>query len=251
VTQSGGEERAEMLHRLAAGTVHDVNNLLVLVIGCAELALDDAALSPPTRQLLLEIAAVGERATSLTRQFLSLGGPVASPTSVVDVSAVLRSAAPLLGRMLGDRIALDLRLAASPQWVSADASQIEQIVMNLALNARDAMPGGGTLTIATPGEPLADPAAASVSSHPRRATTRVTVADTGEGIDPGIRERMYEPFVTTKGRGKGAGLGLAVVHAIVEQLGGTIDVASTPGLGTTFTIDLPIANDPAAGPTSA
>jgi two-component system, cell cycle sensor histidine kinase and response regulator CckA len=243
-SQPSAEERAESLYRLAAGTVHDVNNLLALVVGCAELALDDD-LTPRTRQLLQEIASVGERATSLTRQFLTLGKPPVAPTSIVDVTEVLRAAGTLLKRVLGHRVPLHLDLDAEPQWVLAEASQLEQILVNLAVNARDAMPGGGSLTVASravecPGSAAQGPFAGQVPVR----MTRVTVTDTGHGIDPTIRERMYEPFVTTKGGGKGAGLGLSVVQAIVSQLGGTISVTTAAGQGTTFAIDLPLAAAP-------
>lgn len=244
-SQTSGEARAESLHRLAAGTVHDVNNLLALVVGCAELALDDAELNPRTRQLLEEIAAVGERATSLTRQFLTLGKPPTAPATVVDLTEVLRSVKTLLARVVGDRVDLRLEIGPGPQWVLAEATQLEQIIVNLAVNARDAMPAGGSLTVASQVVPGVAPAAGATP----RGVARVTVADTGHGIDPAIRERMYEPFVTTKGRGKGAGLGLAVVQAIVSQLDGSIGVTTAAGRGTTFAIDLPLTAPP--DPTSS
>jgi two-component system cell cycle sensor histidine kinase/response regulator CckA len=234
---------AESLRRLAAGTVHDVNNLLVVVIGCAELALDDAPLSPRARQLMQEIVGVGERASSLTRQFLKAGRAAAAPAAVVDVAAVLTAAESLLARLVGDHITLHLEPGAAPRFVQAAASQIDQVLLNLALNARDAMPTGGTLSI-TLGGPHDASSVASARAEPRRLI-RLTVADTGRGIDPAIRDRMFEPFVTTKADSDGRGLGLAVVRAIVDQLGGTIRMTSVPSQGTTFVIDLPAA-EPAA-----
>lgn len=238
------DARGDVIRRLAAGTVHDVNNLLVVVIGCAELALDDDSLSPRARQLMQEIVDVGERASSLTQQFLSLRLTVA-PTSVVDVGAVVRSARPLLDRLAGTDITLRVALGDAPHWVVADARQIEQVVVNLAVNARDAMPGGGTLTVdvATVLGSLGEHAAGN-GSLLRQALTRITVTDTGGGVDPAVRERMFDDFVSTKGHGKNFGLGLAVVRTIVDQLGGAIHVASALGQGTTFAIDLPQAPGP-------
>ena len=235
--------RATSLHWLAAGTVHDVNNLLVLVIGCAELALDDEMLSPRARQLMQEIVGVGERASSLTRQFLALGRPAATPAGVVDVAAVLRAAESLLRRVTGEHVQLWIDPGPAAQWVLAEASQIEQVLVNLAGNARDAMPSGGTLRIALrdavdrrPGE----------AAGPTGRVTRIVVADNGRGIDPAVQERMFEAFFTTKQEGRGSGLGLAVVRAIVDELGGGIQVTTAPGQGTTFTIDLPQAPAPGA-----
>jgi signal transduction histidine kinase len=227
------------LHRLAAGTVHDVNNLLVLVVGCAEMALDDETLSPRTRQLMQEIIGAGERASSLARQFLTLGTPAERPASAVDVAAVLTAAESLLRRVIGEGIQLRLESGTAPHWVLAQSSQLEQILVNLASNARDAMPAGGTLRIA-----VGDAAGASQGDHdaaPPLRLTRIVVADNGRGIDPSIQARMFEPFITTKGSGRGSGLGLAVVRAIVAELGGRIEVTTAAGQGTTFTIDLPQA----------
>lgn len=236
------DARVESLYWLAAGTAHDVNNLLMVVIGCAEMALDDDTLKPHTRDLVREIVGAGERAGKLTRQFLSVGRPV-EPASAVDVAAVLAQAEALLRRLVGAGIVLHLTTGATPQWVRAQASQIEQIVVNLALNARDAMAAGGALTIAV-SEVTGQSGPAGTAADARRLT-RVTVTDTGGGIDPAIQGRMYDAFVTTKAIDKGSGLGLAVVRAIVDQLGGSIHMTTAPGRGTTFAIDLPQAATPA------
>ena len=230
--------RAESLYWLTAGTAHDINNLLTVLIGCAELALNDATLQPQTRQLVRDIVGAGERAGSLTRQLLSAGRPSISSTAVVDVAGVLRQAETLLRRLVGTGVSLHLVPGERPLRVRADASQIEQVVVNLALNARDAMPTGGVLTIEV----------GDVTG-----LARLTVTDTGSGIDPAIQGRMYEAFVTTKvpptgagsgGRSGGSGLGLAVVRAIVAQLGGSIHMTTVPGHGTTIAIDLPQAAEP-------
>lgn len=229
--------RVDALYWLTAGTAHDINNLLTVLIGCAELALTDATLQPQTRQLVQDIVGAGERAGLLTRQLLSAGRPLLSPTAVVDVAGVLRHAETLLRRLAGSDVSLHLVPGDVPLRVRAEASQIEQVVVNLALNARDAMPAGGVLTIE----------AGEVTG-----LARLTVTDTGSGIDPAIQGRMYEAFVTTKvlpassssgGRSGVSGLGLAVVRAIVAQLGGSIHMTTVPGHGTTFAIDLPRATE--------
>ncbi|MEZ5291166.1 MAG: ATP-binding protein [Vicinamibacterales bacterium] len=235
----------ESYRQLVAGTAHDLNNLLLLVNGCAELALDDDSLRPQTRELVSAIVDAGGRARSLMQQRLSVGRAAVS-TPVVDLAALLRSAATLLARLAGGEVAVRLLVEEAPLWVLAETSQIEQIVVNLTLNARDAMPDGGVLTItAGPGRAEAASATADGASAPAR-NIRLAVSDTGGGVDPSIRERMFEPYVTTK-PSPGSGLGLAVVRAVLEQLGGSIDVASDPGQGTTFSIDLPKAPSPPAG----
>lgn len=234
---SGGD-RGALLQWLAAGTVHDVNNLLVLVVGCAEMALDDQTLNPRARQLVQEIAGASERASLLTRQFLALGTPVARPAAAIDVAAVLRSSESLLRRVAGDHIRVRIDPGTTPRWVLAASSQIDQILVNLATNARDAMPTGGTLHISAAsggGQATGDPSAMGPP------VTRIVVADTGGGIDPVVQDRLFEAFVTTKAEGRGSGLGLAVVRAIVDALGGSIAVTTAAGQGTTFTIDLPQA----------
>lgn len=244
VSSQNDEHGTEFLRRLAAGTAHDVNNLLLLVNGCAELALDDDTLSPHTRKLVHDILATGARAAALTRQLLALGRPPVAPCAVVDVAALLRSSESLFRRLVGERIRLHFEPGTTPLWVLSSASQLEQVLVNLALNARDAMPAGGTLSITTgavAGHGVR--ASAPVSSRgPGRVV--VTVADSGNGIDPAIRARMFEPYATTKGDATHSGLGLAVVRAIVEELGGSIRVSTAPGRGTTFAIDLPQAVEP-------
>lgn len=230
------DDRADSVYWLTAGTAHDINNLLTVLIGCAELALADTALQPDTRQLVRDIVGAGERAGLLTRQLLSAARPPVRPATVVDVATVLSRAEPLLRRLVGAGVSLHLSAGEVPHRVRAEASQVEQIVVNLALNGRDAMPTGGALTI-TVGQ---------VSG-----LIRVTVTDTGSGIDPAIQARMYDAFVTTKALPHGAGslgssgLGLAVVRAIVAQLGGSIHMTTARGRGTTFAIDLPEAAEPA------
>lgn len=228
MTDSGSSgDGSAFLRQLAAGTAHDLNNLLLVVIGCAELALEDPALTSGSRKLMHDILASSARAAALTRQFLVLGRPLALPAAPIDVAALLKSAESLLRLMLGDHITLQLAAGDAPLWVRSGASQLEQVIVNLALNARDAMPRGGHLRVS----------AAAVAA----ARIQLTISDTGQGIDPAVRERMFEPYATTKGDASHSGLGLAVVRTIVDQLDGAIHVTSTPGQGTTFVIDLPAA----------
>ena len=245
--RDNGDASVDSLRQLMAGTAHDLNNLLVLVNGCAELALLEDTLSPRARQLMSDILDAGERATSLTRQFLDLGRPPVLLSTGIDVAALLTSSATLLQRLVGDGITVSLDVGTAPLWVLAEASQLEQVIVNLVLNARDAMAATGTVAI-TAGAVARHSAAATAGGRPRdpEPVARLTVADTGSGIDPAIRERLYEPYATTKSIGKGSGLGLAVVRGIVDGLGGSIDVATSPGTGTTFAIDLPLAPVPGA-----
>lgn len=219
---------------LAAGTAHDINNLLMVVVGCAELALTDTALQPATRQLVRDILGAGERASLLTRQLLTADRPATPSRGVVDAALVVREAEALISRLVGPQVRFVLS-AAAPCPVRASATQLEQIVVNLALNARDAMPGGGVLTVSVDAGHPVDTATTGATPPPR---TRIMVADTGSGIDPAIRDRMFEAFVTTRS-GRGTGLGLAVVRATVAQLGGEIHMNTAPGSGTTVTVDLP------------
>lgn len=240
-SQDDDDVRMESLYWLAAGTAHDINNLLMVVVGCAELALNDAALQPQTRQLVRDIVGAGERAGLLTRQLLAADRQPPLPVSVVDAAVVLRDAEALLRRLVGPRVTLHLTASEGPQPVHARASQLEQVVVNLALNARDAMPAGGVVTIA-----LTDLPAAEAEARPSiagRRVTRISVADQGPGIDPKIQDRIFQPFVTTK-MAHGTGLGLAVVRATVAQLGGTIQMTTEQGRGTTFVIDLPRVGEP-------
>lgn len=220
-----------------AGAAHDLNNLLVVVAGCAELALDDATLSPRARELVGQILDVAGRARTLSTQCLLLGR-AQTPLTSVDLAALLESARGVIGRLVGDAVQVQLEPSPAPVWVHADASQLEQIIFNLVVNARDAMPGGGRLTLA------ATTAELQIGGAPRQMA-RLIVSDTGRGIDPGVRDRMFEPHVTTKPAGASAGIGLSVVRTVVDRLGGEIDVISARGVGTTFVVDVPLASPPA------
>lgn len=235
--RESSESDARALRQMMAGAAHDLNNLLVVVAGCAELALDDASLSPRARELVGQILDVAGRARTLSTQCL-LRGQEPGAAAAVDMAELLLSARGVLGRLVGDRVHVQIEAGDGPVWVRAEVSQLEQVLFNLAVNARDAMPGGGRLTIAT----------TAVDAQPDggpRPLARLIVSDTGHGIDPGVRERMFEPHVTTKAAGQSVGLGLSVVRTVVDLLGGEIDVISARGVGTTFVIDLPRVSGPA------
>lgn len=233
---SPGPSAPDTLTTLAAGTVHDLNNLLVLVLGCAEIVLEDPTLSGGSRGLVQEIAGTAERAGALTHQLLALVRGVTLPAATIDAAAALRGADAHLRRAAG-RAQVAIDVPASPLWVRVQPGDVERVVANLVSNARDAMPEGGTLAIRAAHLEVDDP----TQTGPRRRMVRISVADTGQGIDPAIRERIFDAFATSKTGTRHWGLGLAVVRAVVERLGGSIGVSSTPGEGTTFVVDLPAA----------
>lgn len=232
--------RAEMLSTLAAGTLHDVSNLLVLVLGCAELVLDDQALAPRSRRLIEDAIQAGERAGALAQQMLAFArGDAHAPAGMVDVVAALRAAEPLVRRVAGGAVAVSIDAGATPLWVRATAVDLDRIVVNLVSNSRDAMPGGGRVRLRV----------APALAHPDHATrgpvVRISVTDTGPGIAPAVRDRLFEAFASTRADDGHWGLGLAVVRAVVAHLGGVVRVTSAPGGHTTFVVDLPAVQPPA------
>jgi two-component system cell cycle sensor histidine kinase/response regulator CckA len=214
---------------------HDINNLLTAILGHADIALGHPDLPDAARGDLAEIVHAARQAALLTRQLLALRRPP-SDRSVVDLRLAAEAMVRLMGPLMGDRIALRAETGPTPIWVEASAADLEGIVLNLAINARDAMPSGGTLTLAT--AVVADPAG------PRAA---VSVADTGIGMDLTTRERAFEPYFTTKGPGRGSGLGLASVAATTDRNGWVVTVASEPGRGSRFTVTMPLADRPLQG----
>ncbi|MFF5225188.1 ATP-binding protein [Dactylosporangium sp. NPDC000521] len=244
-------DRLESLGQLAAGVAHDFNNLLGIINGYAGMAAADlapvAAADPTWRTLhadLTEIVAAGDRATALTRQLLSFARADPAPeTRTLDLNAVVTGLGTLLRRALGADIALTTNLTAQPSPIKADPSRIEQVLVNLAVNARDAMPTGGTLTIETAPVTVDEHYAAQ---HPGARTgryMRLRVSDTGTGMDKATLERAFEPFFTTKPKGHGTGLGLATIYGIITQAGGHAQIYSEPGHGTTVTALLPVTDD--------
>ena len=245
-------QKLEAVGRLAGGIAHDFNNLLTVITGFAELARDDATASPSVQASIDEIAKAAERASGLTRQVLAFSRQQVVLPASLDVNAVVADIERMLHRLIGEDITLVFRPGPDLAPVFADRGQIEQVLVNLAVNARDAMPHGGQLTITTSNVTLDD---AFVHEH---AGTRpgphvlLTVTDTGVGMDADTRTRIFEPFFTTKDKGKGTGLGLATAYGIVAQAGGHIWVESEPGHGTTFRIYLPRTDGrPASTPAGA
>ena len=236
-------QKMESVGRLAGGIAHDFNNLLSVINGYAELAAADRSLSNSQRAQIVAIHRAGQRAATLTQQLLSFSRRQDVAPVVLDINVAIRTAQKMLERLIGEDISLIFAPTEPLGGVEADPGQIEQVVMNLVVNARDAMPEGGMLSIETAGVELDQVAAERASVQPG-TYVMLAVSDTGVGMDEATREHIFEPFFTTKGLGKGTGLGLAIVYGIVRQSHGGIRVASIPGQGTTFTIYLPQAEAP-------
>jgi PAS domain S-box-containing protein len=234
--QLRASQRLEAVGRLAGGIAHDFNNLLVAIIGYAEFALDGLKASDPLRSDLQEIVKAGDRAAALTRQLLAFSRKQVLKPQELDLNEVLRGMEAMLRRLIGEDIDFQTIYAAEPGWVLADPGQMEQVIMNLAVNARDAMPTGGTLVIRTIVENCPPEDQPSTGAD---TCVAIVVTDTGCGMDDTIRAQIFEPFFSTKPAGEGTGLGLATVHGIVAQSGGRIAVESAPGLGTSFRVAFP------------
>jgi PAS domain S-box-containing protein len=236
-------QRLEGIGRLAGGVAHDFNNLLTVIIGAAD-AIQAEALSPRGREDLGDLVAAALRARDLTGQLLAFARKQAIAPVRLDLATVLRKSEKLLRRVLGEDVALQVELGPDLWPVLFDPAQLEQVILNLAVNARDAMPEGGRLEISACNTEVRPAAAARGGERQVDQWVRLRVRDTGTGMAPEIRAHLFEPFFTTKGVGKGTGLGLATVHGIVAQGGGTIDMETAPGQGTTFDIYLPRTAEP-------
>jgi two-component system, cell cycle sensor histidine kinase and response regulator CckA len=232
-------QKMESIGRLAGGVAHDFNNLLSVILGYVGLALRQVAEDDPMRNHLLEIRYASERAAELTRQLLAFGRRQVLQPVAFDLNAVLTDMEKMLRRILGEDI--DLRLVLDPGLgaILADPGQIEQVIMNLVINARDAMPLGGKLTIDTANVEVDDPFAAAHADLPSASYVRMAVTDTGSGMNNATLARAFEPFFSTKESGQGTGLGLPTAHGIVKQSGGDIRVYSELDRGTTFKVYLP------------
>jgi PAS domain S-box-containing protein len=228
-------QKMEVVGRLAGGIAHDFNNLLTVINGTAELAIEDLSQHHPLRADLERIHESGKRAASLTRQLLAFSRKQLIVHEPLVIAQVLDEFRGILQRLIGEDITLDVAAESGTAAVIADRSQIEQVILNLAVNARDAMPQGGRLRVAATVEPRRTDAA-ETAPH-----IRLSFSDTGAGMSAEVQARIFEPFFTTKEAGKGTGLGLATVYAIVEQSAGSITVTSGIGQGTTFDIYLPCA----------
>jgi PAS domain S-box-containing protein len=231
--------KMEAVGRLAGGVAHDFNNLLGVIMGYADLALRRSDLDVKLRRQLFEIHRTAERAAALTRQLLAFSRKQVLQPTVIDVGSVVHELERMLHRLIGEDIALTLRCDATAPRVYADPSQIEQVLLNLAVNARDAMPEGGELLIETRGVELDEASLLPDSELRPGSYLMLAVTDSGPGIPAAIRDRIFEPFFTTKSDGKGTGLGLATVYGIVRQSGGFIQLESEPGRGATFRLYFP------------
>ncbi len=221
-------QRLEAVGRLAGGVAHDFNNLLMVITGYSHMLLDAMHPSDPARLDLEQVVKASERATDLTRQLLAFSRRQGVRASLVDLNALVREMDRMLRRVLGEDIELCVNLAPQLKAVCADPGQIEQVILNMVVNARDAMPGGGKLTLETRNAGTA-----------ARECVVLTVRDTGVGMDAPVLSRIFEPFFTTKEHG--TGLGLATSYGIIKENGGDLRVESAPGKGTTFRIELPVA----------
>ena len=236
-------QKMEAVGVLAGGVAHDFNNLLTAMQGHAELLIADPALPDPLREHAAEISAASDRAASLTRQLLAFSRRQVMKPRVVDLNVLVRNVESLIGRLIGANVRLITSLDAAAGHVLADPHQIEQVLLNLVLNARDAMPDGGTMVIETRNVDIDSPRPDLPSVTPG-SYVRMAVTDTGIGMSDESRARIFEPFYTTKEMGKGTGLGLSTAYGIVKQSDGHIYARSTPGEGTTMEIYLPRTSQP-------
>ncbi len=239
-------QKMEGLGRLAGGIAHDFNNLLTAVLGFSALLIKRHPHGDRDRAELDEIRKAAERAAGLTRQLLAFSRRQVVQPQTLDLNVVVEEARGMLARLIGEDVALQTLLEPSPVWVRSDRGQLEQVIVNLAVNARDAMPHGGRLAISTRRRTFGSAEAEKEGLRPG-SWVCLEVADSGTGMSEEVRRRAFEPFFTTKAAGKGTGLGLATVYGIVAQAEGRIALVSAPGQGTTFTIWLPEAAPAAAG----
>jgi two-component system cell cycle sensor histidine kinase/response regulator CckA len=234
-------QRMESLGKLAGGVAHDFNNILAIIVNYTDFAIDEAAGNESLTTDLRHVRSAADRAINLTRQLLTFTrGDTIQPQDV-DLNAGLAEVHAMLGRTIGEHINLIMVPSEAPIMVHADPGQLQQILLNLAINARDAMPDGGTLVLEANTATLDGGELDMQPPMPAGTYARLLVSDTGEGMTADVAAHIFEPFYTTKPRGKGTGLGLSTVYGIVAEAGGSINVYSEPGVGTTFRIYLPIA----------
>jgi PAS domain S-box-containing protein len=243
-------QKMEAIGQLAGGIAHDFNNLLTAILGFSELVLDRVRDQPDLAADMEEIGRAGNRATLLTRQLLAFSRKQVLTPQILDLNTLVVELEKMLRRVIGEDITFRTILSSSACRVKADPGQIEQVLMNLAVNARDAMPCGGTLTIESAHAVPPTGLARQQSETQAESYVALTIRDTGDGMPAEVRARIFEPFFTTKGPGKGTGLGLSTVYGIVAQSGGVITVDSELGRGTTFTVYLPAVEEALASITT-
>ena len=239
-------QKMEAIGRLAAGVAHDFNNLLAAILGYSELAISQMGGADPVRADVEEIRKAGQRATALTRHLLAFGRKQMLEPRILDLSAVVGDLKGMLRRLIPENVAIVTSLETSLAAIKADPGQIQQVIINLAVNARDSMPAGGTLAIETANVVIDGFSAAANPAVPQGSYVTLCVSDTGEGMDSETQAHVFEPFFTTKEVGKGIGLGLATVYGVIRQSGGHVTVHSVPGKGSTFRVYLPAVEERAA-----
>ncbi|MBC8316738.1 MAG: response regulator [Desulfobulbaceae bacterium] len=234
-------QKMEALGRLTGGVAHDFNNLLSAILGYSELAVMQLPEGSSIRNDIEQVRKAGERAASLVRQMLAFSRKQVFDMKVIEVNTVIDSLLKMIQRVISEKIEMEILCEASSSNIYADKGQIEQVIMNLAINAKDAMPDGGHLCIKTENRELDENFVRNFNKLDVGNHIVISISDTGIGIPPDILPHIFEPFYTTKEVGKGTGLGLATVYGIIEQHNGTINVYSEPGHGTTFKIYLPVS----------
>jgi PAS domain S-box-containing protein len=239
-------QKMEAVGRLASGVAHDFNNLLFVVLNYARVLAAQLPEGSPHASHVQEIQKAAERGVGLTRQLLAFSRMQVTEPQPVDLGQIVSDMENMIRGALGPGNTLEIERGAGLRRVRADVGQMEQVLLNLAVNARDAMPRGGRLTLATANVEVGEALAAELGCA-RGPYVRLSVRDTGTGIDPAIRSRIFDPFFTTKPPGQGTGLGLSIVFGVVKQSGGALAVSSPPGQGATFDVYLPAADAPPAG----
>jgi two-component system, cell cycle sensor histidine kinase and response regulator CckA len=241
-------QKMEAIGRLAGGIAHDFNNLLSIILSYSAMMMDSLSPADPLRADAEQIAIAGQRARDLTRQLLAFSRRQLMRPEVLDLAEIVRGLEPMLRRVLGEDIELTISLGQPTSMIKADPGQLQQIIMNLVVNARDAMPEGGKLWIETADFELGEGNMRGHASATPGPHVVLTVSDTGVGLDEETRARIFEPFFTTKPKGKGTGLGLSTVLGIVQQSGGHVIVESTPGHGAAFRMFLPRTSEARTAP---
>jgi CheY-like chemotaxis protein len=235
-------QKMEAVGQLAGGIAHDFNNLLTVILGYCDLLLADFDPDNQRQADIGEIQKAGASAAALTRQLLAFSRKEIIEPTLLNLNVVVAEMREMVGRLIGEDVQVVLGLRSDLPLVLADRGQVEQVVMNLAVNARDAMPAGGVLTIESAGIELGENYETTRLSLKPGRYVLLSVSDTGTGMTPQVLARLFEPFFTTKEKGKGTGLGLATVHGIAARNGGSVSVRSEPGVGTSFQVYFPEAD---------
>jgi len=244
-------QKMEAVGRLAGGVAHDFNNMLTAILGYSELLTEQIGPDKPIGRDLRAIATAAERAAALTRQLLAFSRKQVLSMTPLNLTRVVRDTEAMLRRLIGEQITINTELAEDLDAVMADGTQLDQVLINLVVNARDAMPRGGVVTIETRNATLDEDFVSTHQGATAGSYAMLSVSDTGVGMTREVQTRIFEPFFTTKGPGRGTGLGLAAVYGIVKQLGGYVSVESAPECGSVFRIYLPKTDQPAHAPPAA